>query len=167
MIHFLNHFWIISFNKFYLALDRLHCSLRYRSRLREDRRRERVRLFPLDQVLHVARLGQPLRRHLWTHILIFNTTNLVLSRFLKTVYRVSWYINFHVSPILWKWIDESIHGVYRFFSTQPITKKAKMNRFTVLESQNRLSTRRSERWWCYHASLMPDRVFSELLSRMF
>ena len=65
---------------------------------------------------------------------------LVLSRFLKTVYRVSWYTNFHVSPILWNWIDESIHGVYRFFSTQPITKKAKMNRFTVLESQNRLST---------------------------
>ena len=38
--------------------------------------------------------------------------------------------------------NESIHGVYRFFSTQPITKKAKMNRFTVLESQNRLSTKR-------------------------
>ena len=36
--------------------------------------------------------------------------------------------------------NESIHGVYRFFSTQPITKKAKMNRFTVLESQNRLCT---------------------------
>ena len=40
---------------------------------------------------------------------------------------------------------ESIHGVYRFFSTQPITKKAKMNRYTVLESQNRLSTSRNRR----------------------
>ena len=36
--------------------------------------------------------------------------------------------------------NESIHGVYRFFSTQPNTKKAQMNRYMILESQYRLST---------------------------
>ena len=86
--------------------------------------------------MHISLVSFPNAKVWWATLL----SHLVLSRFLKTVYRVSWYINFHVSPILWNWIDESIHGVYRFFSTQPITKKAKMNRFTVLESQNRLST---------------------------
>ena len=36
--------------------------------------------------------------------------------------------------------SESIHGVYLFSSMQPIAKKAKMNRYTIHESQYRLST---------------------------
>ena len=37
-------------------------------------------------------------------------------------------------------IIESIHGMYLFFSMQPITNQAKMNRFTVLECRSHLST---------------------------
>ena len=36
--------------------------------------------------------------------------------------------------------NEFIHGVYRLFSMQPITQKAQMNRYMILESQYRLST---------------------------
>ena len=35
---------------------------------------------------------------------------------------------------------ESIHGVYWFCSTQPLTKKAQMNWYTILESPYHLST---------------------------
>ena len=36
--------------------------------------------------------------------------------------------------------NESIHGVYQFFSSQPITTKAQTNRYMILESQSCLST---------------------------
>ena len=57
----------------------------------------------------------------------------MLRRFLTLVDR-------GISCITYWIVTMNIHDVYRFFSTQPNTQKAKMNQYTVLESQNCLST---------------------------
>ena len=54
---------------------------------------------------------------------------LVLRQLLKT-----WNMKHEISCITYS-KNESIHCVYRFFSTQPIIKKAQMNWYTILESQ--------------------------------
>ena len=64
------------------------------------------------------------------------TSAVVLSQFLNSVNRVSYYMKCDVSIFS----KESKHESILF--TQPLAKKAKMNRFTVFESQNRLRTRK-------------------------